>query len=151
MDYNEIKILLRKYLDGDTTLKEEQLLQDYFQNNEDIPQEFTYAKTMFNQFKQAKTVSYSQKTKHKTLPILRLTAIAVSIALLAGIGIHQMVPQQKTIYGYIDGKPITDKTVAINEIENAFDQISQNLNRGTKNLNQLSKFYKTKQLIMGNE
>ncbi len=150
MDYNKIKILLDKYMDGESSLTEEQQLKAYFQEAENIPQEFVYAKTMFTQFKQEKEVSYStpQKDKSKKRFLLKTSGIAASIALVVGIALFHPNNNDQAIYGYINGKPITDKSIAIDEIQSALNMVSQNYNRGTKELNQLSKFYKTTEKVM---
>ena len=37
MEFNEVKILVEKYLDGNTTLEEEKLLSQYFSQCEELP------------------------------------------------------------------------------------------------------------------
>ena len=51
MDYNKIKTLLDKYFEGKTSLSEENLLSEYFNQSDDIHPDFEYAKDMFQYFK----------------------------------------------------------------------------------------------------
>ena len=146
MNYKEIEILLEKYFDGESSLAEENLLKHYFLNNKRTHKEFDYAKAMFVQFKQEKGIQYSSKSKGRTL-FLRIATVAASIALIAVIAFNQIETSPKIIYCYIDGKAITDKKIAINEVQSALNLVSRNLNRGTKELDQLSKFYESTLLI----
>jgi len=94
MDYN-IKTLLEKYWEGQSSLEEEKILRDYFQQ-EDIVPEFEQYRGLFNYFTVQKTIAMSKeiapknlnkKTAHRLakkrrLPLLKVAAAAV---LLVGL------------------------------------------------------------------
>jgi len=146
MEYNHIKQLLDKYLEGESSLEEEQELAVYFLNTKDIPQEFAFAKAMFCQFKQEKEVTYPRRRTRRSI-ILKLSAVAASIAIVIGLGFY-LPKQDQPIYGYINGEPIRDKAVAISEIESALSMVSKNYNRGTEELDQLTKFNEATDLFI---
>lgn len=85
MEYKSIKVLLDKYLDGETSLREETLLKDYFQNNQQIPKDLAYAKTMFLTFKKENKVSAKQYLVKAKQKMYWLSGLAASVAIVLGI------------------------------------------------------------------
>ena len=51
MDYNNIKQILEKYWEGETSLQEENLLHEYF-NSDDVVEELKDVQPMFQYFKE---------------------------------------------------------------------------------------------------
>lgn len=91
-----IEQLLAKFLEGDTSLKEEKLLSEYFATAKHIPKEWQCYKEMFAYFRRGMTDS--KPSVH--LPRLRIAAVAASITLLLGIGIatlHYSRPQEQQL------------------------------------------------------
>lgn len=56
MELSEIKILVTKYFDGETTLLEEQALYDYLQSRKDLDDEMMAAKVMLSAFAQNRQI-----------------------------------------------------------------------------------------------
>ena len=54
MDYNNIKQILEKYWEGETSLQEENLLHEYF-NSDDVVEELKDVQPMFQYFKEEQT------------------------------------------------------------------------------------------------
>jgi len=88
MDYSEVKALLNKYFEGNSSVKEEALLRDYFTQNETIPSELMYAKAMFGYFKSDKYLHLDEKGRSSLRrPIIRILTVAASIAVILILGV----------------------------------------------------------------
>lgn len=153
MDYNEITALLDKYLEGNTSLTEEKMLKDYFSQAQNIAPELLYAKDMFAHFEKELNIKYVKPTDTKGRILImknfiRLSSIAASIVILLGIAfLLTQKPSEEIIYAYINGKPITNKDMAMLQTKKALFLISDNLNQGTKELHQISKFNEIEQQL----
>jgi hypothetical protein len=153
MDIKKIKELLRKYYDGNTTLNEEELLKRYFIDNVDIPQELDAEKKQFEMYEKMKNAEAQikdfekdleslidkQKVKHadfnRRRAVFRIAAIAASLLIL--FGVYNTVK-------YFTGRPkyhgtIEDPYLAYQETKRTLLYISEKLNYGTKELNNISK------------
>jgi len=157
MDLKEIKILLDKYSEGNTSLKEEKILRKFFDETRDVPEDIMYAKHMFNSFtnEAGEKTGYTIKD-HYVIPIRKrniyvLTGIAASILFVTGLFLINNSQKDQIIYAYLDGKPVHDKQYAINETKRALMLISSNLNHGTRDLNHLAKINEVEQLVIKNE
>ena len=149
MDYKELKKSVDKFFNGETNLKEEQVLKAYFKNSKDIPPDLLYAKELFCHF-----ISESQETTD--MPAVKkgkrisagyvLSGIAASIIVIFGF-LYFTGKENETVYAYVNGIPVTDEDQALKETYKAFNLISKHLNRGTKDLNYLNKFNKIETLI----
>lgn len=151
MDYKELKAVLAKYLEGNSSIEEEKKLRNYFLQQEDIPAEFQYAKDLFTHYHKESTenfedakIRYLRKTRQRNI---RMTAVAAGILLLAGLFAIFLKPRRNVAYAYINGKPVTDKNIAMEETKKALFLVSENLNQGTEQLYHLSKFKETERLI----
>ena len=81
-----IKDLLEKYMDGTSTLEEEDILADYFRGN-DIPQEWEDYRLLFQEIEAMKPQPNTSK---------RWIGWSVAAAIVAGI-LYVAVPRQQTI------------------------------------------------------
>ncbi len=150
MDYKHIKDLLNQYFEGNTSIADEQELRSFFNNKERIPADLEYGKALFSFIKDEKNISYNNsinnKKSHSRL-LYYISGIAASLFLGIFLYIIKPEPKNKIIYAYINGKPITDKNIATNYSKQALLAISQNLDRGTKNLDYLGQLNKIETLI----
>lgn len=155
MELNQIKQLLEKYYDGNTSLEEEQLLKDYFRYRP-VPAELETDKELFlYTSSETKTVLMNssleqrleswidqQEPQKKTFRlnpwIYRIAGVAAVFAVVITI--------------YITSKPskielsmkdtYKDPQVAYAEAKKALMYVSQQLNRGTAPLGQMDKLNK---------
>jgi len=127
MKTQEIDILLNKYLDAETSLNEESILRDYFNNNNVEPHLLPY-KTMFTYFE---TKDDYVKPIFKAKTNLRWLSIAASIVLLMG-----------TYFGY-EAKQNYETQIAYNQTEQAFKLLANNFNKGAESMAYLGEFNKT--------
>jgi hypothetical protein len=153
MDTKKIKELLRKYYSGDTTLDEEEILKNYFTGSSDVPEELTAEKeqfTMYDRMKNAdvpfsdlekklESIIDRQKVKypffHRRSMGFRIAALAASLLLLFGVynSIKHFTDRSK----YHD--TIEDPYLAYQETKRTLLYISEKLNYGTKELNNISR------------
>ena len=88
MELSEIKILVTKYFDGETTLLEEQVLYDYLQSRQDLDDEMMAAKMMLSAFAQNRQIKASyevpvSKVVYKRVSLRRWVAFAAASSVLA--------------------------------------------------------------------
>ena len=86
-----IKDLLDKYMDGTSTLEEEDILADYFRGK-DIPQEWEDYRLLFQEIEAMKPQPKTSK---------RWIGWSVAAAIVAGI-LYVAVPRQQTIHQQAD-------------------------------------------------
>lgn len=153
MDIKELRKLLQKYYNGETTLREEEVLKKYFTGNQNIDEEFLAEKEQFVMFDKAKRQDVPFKDFEKDLeqiidnqkvkyPNFRSNKIWIQIAGIAAsiliiFGVYNSIK-------YFAGKPeykdtIDDPQIAYKETKNALLYISEKFNYGTRELNNVSK------------
>tara|TARA_R110000772_G_scaffold188960_1_gene300034 strand:- start:818 stop:1231 length:414 start_codon:yes stop_codon:yes gene_type:complete len=135
MSTNEIEILLKKYLDAETTLKEEYVLCEYFNNNDVEPHLQVY-KSMFVYFNEAKLETSSNTftipNKKRKLGWMR---IAASVILIIGL------------YTGYESKQKYDANLAMTKTQSAFRLLSDNMTRGNSSIAYLNEYESTKNKI----
>lgn len=127
---NDIDKILESYFEGNTSLKDEQLLRDYFcQPN--IKDEHKVYAPMFCFFseerKEKEDTQNGEKGKRKHLSISIWISIAASIAILIGIYTILSLPIDRSgnqSIVYINGKKSTDMNTINNEALNSIENIS---------------------------
>lgn len=146
MDYNRIETLLQNYLEGKSTLSEEKELHIFFAENEHIPENLLFAKDLFCHFNELKSHTYDKKFEIKTKvnknKFYILAGIAASLLLGLLLFSPNMNSDNKVIYAYIDGKAITDISIAEEYTKRILSSASKNLDNGTKSLNIAGKYAK---------
>jgi hypothetical protein len=153
MEIKKIKELLSKYYNGETTLNEEELLKRYFVDNADIPEELDAEKKQFKMYEEIKNADVPIKDFEKDLEslidkqkvkypdfsrrkaVFRIAAIAASLLIL--FGVYSSVK-------HFTGRPkyhdtIEDPYLAYQETKRTLLYISEKLNYGTKELNNISR------------
>ena len=144
MDYNRIELLLHKYLEGSSTIKEENELKVFFTTNDEVPERFLFAKNIFCFFSEEKSNIQAKKVEPRK-PLNRtkfyyLTGIAASLIFGMFLLFSNDNAENKVIYAFIDGKAITDISVAENYTKQILLSATKNLDKGTKSLYYASQF-----------
>ena len=152
MELREIKKLLDKYYEGLTSLDEEEYLREYFRNHA-VPDDLQADKELFfysdSQIKdipeseglemklhQAIDGEIHKEAKKKSRQILfRIASIAAGIAILAASYFLVMNSRQSNRIKDTYSNP----NLAYQEVKNTLLYISENLNRGTRPLQQVNK------------
>ncbi len=151
MDINQVKLLLTKYFDGETTLEEEKMLQGYF-SDETVPDELITYRQQFM------LLTSSARTEHDTGQLdLRISEMIDHL--------DAAVPKQgrsKSMYQYLAAASIVlmlgvsgiliyqarssavtdtyaDPKIAYQEAQRALMYVSQKMNKGIDPLSNVSK------------
>lgn len=137
MVFNNIDILIEKYENGETTLKEEQLLKDYF-SQEHIAPHLEMYKPMFQYFSETKKEQFTkdvplQSKRNKASSFYKWISVAAVAVLMFGVYIKFSNPDT----GYTD-----EELYALTETKKALNMLSSNFNKGTNNLQLLSSNFK---------
>lgn len=141
MELNNIKSLLQEYLEGNTTLEQEEKLRKYFQN-EEVAEELLCYKKLFAAFDQARN---EKSVKEIKLPVKKSKKIkswwyaaAAVLVLAIGIGGMQFSQIQKE----------QEALVALKKTREAMLFLSKNLNKGTEHLTIVKEFEIAKDKIL---
>jgi len=128
MVLNNIEKLIEKYENGETTLKEEQQLKDYF-SQETVEPHLEVYKPMFQYFLVTKEEQFTKdvplKTKN-TYALYKWISVAAIAVLMFGIYFQNTKPNDE-----ID-------PVLAQETMEALSLLSENFNKGANSLNLLS-------------
>ena len=151
MDTRQIKILLEKYFEGQTTLEEEQALTDYFTGETNVPELLPYRQqfVLLNSLREQDPVipdfedrlirmidSQHEEKQYSMRPrsFYRL-AVAASIAILIGITgyliMNNLWHREQDTY--------EDARLAYAEAQKTLLYVSQKMNQGIKPLSAVSK------------
>jgi len=128
MVLNNIEILIEKYEKGETTLKEEQQLRDYFSQETVAPHLEVY-KPMFQYFLVTKEEQFTKDVPLKaknTHALYKWISVAAVAVLMFGIYIQNTKPNNEI-----------DPVLAQQTME-ALSLLSKNFNKGTNSVNLLS-------------
>jgi hypothetical protein len=152
MENNQIRQLLIKYYDGNTTLQEERILREYFAGEHKIDAEWIPLKKQFDLFDTGRLPAYdavaleSKIMNHiasheqqipplsRRLPLSKLL-MAASLALM--IGISALLIFQSKRQSFED--TYTDPQLAYLETQKTLLLISQKINKGIEPLSNVSK------------
>ena len=132
MVLNNIEQLLEKYENGETTLKEEQQLKNYFSQATVEPHLEMY-KPMFQYFKVTKQERFTKDVPLKTNRKFNYKWISVAAVAVLMFGVYIKFSNPITSNQLTD-----DERYALNETKRALDLLSSNFKKGTNNLELLS-------------
>lgn len=129
-DSKHIERLLEKYDNGETTLKEEQQLRDYFAQSSVEPHLEPY-KPMFQYFANTKQETFTKdvplSTKKRSY-IYQWISVAAVIVIMFGIFMQFNNPAPKSF-----GDLSEEEQLAYNQAKEALDLLSTKFNQGTSN------------------
>ena len=133
----EIRMLTKRFFDGETTLKEEQRLYELYQSEESLPADLKPLREMMLDMgnlllakKEEKSLSFNGEREKTHLPInnkrwSNILAIAASLLLLFTIGtVWYNYQRQNECVAYIYGERVTDHDVVIHEMQSAMASLT---------------------------
>lgn len=146
MELHNIKQLLEKYFEGETSLQEEKELKNYF-SSENIAPELVQYQNMFGYFSKEKaTESKIEIVLEKKSNSRKWLGMVASIVILLGIGFTFLKqPVQQDDLGTFD-----DPEIALIETQKALNLIAENLNKGKEKMYYLQEYENTKNRIFKN-
>lgn len=135
MDRIKIQYLIERFLNGETTLAEEQSLYDYFQRQE-VDKEFEQYQEMFRWYANGMPEEVlEKKSKNRKAIAMRMKwafiGIAASLLILVGVGVkkYQKLQEEYAIYegSYIvrDGKKMTDIKEILPELKATEQKVAE--------------------------
>ena len=147
MDNKRLESLMDSYLQGESSIAEEQLLREYFASPDaKIPYEFLYAKALFGYMDVAAAENCPPaKCRRRINPLLRVARIALPLA-AAVVLAFLLVPSydnktDRIAYCYVNGQPVydlefaeTQAELAILTLSSTFSSTLQIQNRTINNL-----------------
>ncbi|MDT0551906.1 hypothetical protein [Urechidicola vernalis] len=132
MESNKIEQLLEKYLNAETTIKEETVLSDYFTSDRKIPAHLEGYKALFGYFAENKSERYTKTIQLKTEKTnWKWLSVAASVVLLFSVytGYNQYQANQAN--------------EALAQTQMAFQLLSKNINKGTTAVTYLGEYETT--------
>jgi len=135
MVLNNIEKLLEKYENGETTLKEEQQLKNYF-SQETVAPHLEMYKPMFAYFKVNQQEQFTKDVPLKTKSIFNYKWISVAAVAVLMIGFYFKSNTQEDLGTY------DDPQMAYNEVVKSLAMISTHFNKGTSTVNYLNEMNK---------
>lgn len=147
MELTNIDKLVKKYLNAETSMQEEQMLQEYFTSSNVAPHLQEYS-MMFGYFKQSKDETYTktiQLKPEKPKKNLIWLSAAASIVLLFSVFIGNEKyeeHQQRKQFAQIK-EALQMVSFNLNKGNDALYAVSNNLNKGNDALEHLNTYEKT--------
>lgn len=144
MELKVIEGLLEKYLNAETSIKEEEKLQAYFSSEEVAPHLQDYI-PMFSYFRLAKKESFTGKLSYDSgkKKVYSWVAVAASIIILMGV----VVQQNETVSEF---GTYEDPELAMQKTREALEMVSMYMNTGTEDLGYLQEFNSATEKIVKN-
>lgn len=134
MESIKIEQLIEKYLDAETTLQEESILQDYFVNSKVAPHLEEY-QALFGYFAESKNERYTKTIQLNTKKTnWKWLSIAASVVLLFSVYIG---------YNHNQKQQRAKAEIAFQKTHKAFQLLSKNLNKGTTAIGYLGAYQTT--------
>ena len=135
MVLNNIEQLLEKYENGETTLKEEQQLKNYF-SQETVAPHLEMYKPMFAYFKVNQEEQFTKTLPLKTKRIFNYKWLSVAAVAVLMIGFYFKSNNQNDLGTY------EDPELAYNEVVKSLAMISNQFNKGTSTISYLNEINK---------
>ena len=158
MVLNSIEKLLEKYDNGETTLKEEQRIKDYFAQD-NVPEHLESYRLMFQYFNNTKQELYTKDVplKPRKSHIYQWISVAAVAVLMLGIMVPSIlgddVVTPETVYTQDQLQAYNQTKNALSLLSTSFNDgassvntlglVSTNFNKGAENVNRVSEFAKT--------
>ncbi|TDQ25476.1 hypothetical protein [Tenacibaculum caenipelagi] len=147
MELANIEKLLDKYLDAETTLQEEQVLQEYFTSNDVAPHLQEYS-MMFGYFKQSKDETFTktiQLKPERTKKNWKWLSVAASVVLLFSVFMgneeYKKYQQRKQFAQIKEALQLV--SVNLNKGNDALYAVSNNLKKGSDAIEHLETYEET--------
>ena len=147
MALERIEKLIESYLEGETSVAEENELKVYFSSS-NVAQHLQHYQPLFSYFKQAKEEEFSREillpTKKKNN--LQLWSIAASVVVLLGVGTF-MYLENNTSDDFVTCTPEDSPELVLQQTQKALALVSEHLNTGIKSVGYINEYEESKNRI----
>ncbi len=128
MEYDRLKTLLNRYLEAETTVEEEQWLAKYVKTHQ-VPEEFTWAKVLFDYTANQKAVEVLsiEKDLKSSTKLLRIAA-SVALIIVTCFGVYRLEENHKE----------KQLQLAYQHTREAFDLIAEQMNKAANKASYLT-------------
>ncbi|WP_308991223.1 hypothetical protein QLS71_001905 [Mariniflexile litorale] len=140
MVLNNIENLLEKYENGETSLKEEQQLKNYF-SQETVAPHLEMYKPMFAYFSVSKQEQFTKDLPLETKKVFNYKWIAVAAVAVLVLGVYFKEPVVSSYEEYAYGT-YNNPEDALNEVTEQLAMISNHFNKGISTVNYLDEVNK---------
>ncbi len=140
MVLNSIEKLLEKYENGETSLKEEQQLKNYF-SQETVAPHLEMYKPMFDYFSVNKQEQFTKDLPLKTKKVFNYKWIAVAAVAVLTLGYYFKTPVISSYEEYTYGT-YNNPEDALSEVTKSLAMISGHFNKGVSTVNYLDEVKK---------
>lgn len=145
MVLNNIEALLEKYESGETSLKEEQLLKNYFSQEIVAPHLEVY-KPVFAYFTASQQEQFTKEIKFKNKNAFNYKWLAVAAFVVLTTGYYLKTPVVDSYNDYAYGT-YDNPEDALKEVTKSLDMISNQFNKGASTVNYLNEIENTTSII----
>jgi hypothetical protein len=142
MELKAIEKLLNKYLEGETSLKDEAILRTYFTQESRIPEAWIPYRQFFGYCKEAKKETFPVKQKKQTKPIKSWMLVAASIALVFALQLSGLFEQKAAPFEKQQAE------LAFQQFQTQMKTVSNHLNRGAQKVAYLDYWNDTTQKLI---
>lgn len=145
MELHNIKELLQKYFEGETSIQEEKKLKSYFTSKNIAPELMQY-QYMFGYFSEEQQTETQKEFVLKQKNTKKWLWMVASVLIVAGIGLTLLKqPKNSENLGTFDNPEI-----AFEETQKALQLVAENLNRGKQKIEYIQEYENTKNFIFKN-
>lgn len=142
MEINKIEELIEKYLEGNTSLQDENVLKTYF-TAQNIPSHLNQYKDVFGYYRDSKketTKEFILPEKHKSKKWFGIAASVVLVTMIATYLYQNTIKEE-------DLGTFDNPEEAFVETHKALQLVANNINSGMKNVSYIEEYEKTKTII----
>ncbi|WP_338378295.1 hypothetical protein [uncultured Flavobacterium sp.] len=144
MELQKIEELLEKYLEGTTSLEEENILKNFF-SNDNVPSHLTDYKMLFGYYKMNKQeMSKTRMIPKKKNNYIKWFAVAASLVFVTMLT-FMYLQNNTTNQENIDTFETPEE--AFIETHKALQMVSINIDNGMENVSYLEEYEKTRKII----
>lgn len=153
MDWKELDIMLEKYYEGETTLGEEHAIRQFFEKADIIPVKYKESAALFTYLKMDAGVKMPVSRGYAPPKAKRKPWIISTLAVAAGLTLLISLPgilQPKMAIDQIAEITYEEQKKVYYQTKEALLIVSENLNRGKKEIQRLSIFHEVQKTIIKN-
>lgn len=160
MDYREVRELLEKYWQGESTLQEEKQLKDFFSlHKENLPTDLQQVAELFNFYEVEASQSMGDislpgtdhlkvKRNSKTIRLKRYWKYAaIFILLLGSVLWYQSTTHQSQNNNVVAKNTYEDPEKAFEATQKALQILAANLNKGKEGMQKIALFHEAEQKV----